>query len=656
MTQSMIGRVVGNYQIVDRLGEGGMGSVYRAVDRMLDREIAIKVLRPDLSQKDALIERFRQEAKALARLGHPYIATLYGLEQHDDELLMIMEFVRGDTLEALVERSGRLSWPRACEICISMLDALDHAHEMGVVHRDIKPANIMLAHNGAVKVMDFGIARMLDRTRQTQVGHAVGTPRYMAPEQIRGMEVDGRTDLYATGAVLFELITGHMAFDADSDYALMMKKLSEPPPPPSTFVPDLPEMVDQIVFRAMANEPAHRFPNALAFRQELTRALELAPAASRTLGDRRSTPAPETRLAVHPTDAVANVPADQIPVNAAPPETPARLPQDESPREERSGAVVGDTRLAEARPVAETRLASAPTPSTDRDQIPMRIGVSPAGNRAPAATPWRVRWNDWRVYAGAGMLFVAVGLGARALRKDPATATERPPIDSVAAPVSPVGGESVTASPSEDAASLRIAPPQGAAPSGPANPPPSGSAPPSAGPPPAAPPAGAGRRDRSPEPPVQTGRNGSGTTTGGSSEPPQSDAGEARPVPPPVTSPPAPVVESANVAREAIRIAVGAALGELAEVPGTESLLQGNLRSDWIALAKERRISVGTPQAFEVDLQGSHAVASFSSDVNVRSPFGANRKRTAQFTAELQRDGSRWRVVSVRPTGALSLK
>ena len=165
----MIGRVVGNYRIVDRLGDGGMGSVYRAVDRMLDREVAIKVLRPDLARKEALVERFRQEAKALARLSHPRIATLHGLEQHGDELLMIMEFVRGDTLEAIVERSGRITWPRACELCIAVLDALDHAHDMGVVHRDIKPANVMLAHNGAVKVMDFGIARMLGRSRQTQV-------------------------------------------------------------------------------------------------------------------------------------------------------------------------------------------------------------------------------------------------------------------------------------------------------------------------------------------------------------------------------------------------------------------------------------------------------------------------------------------------------
>lgn len=651
----MIGRVVGNYRIVDRLGDGGMGSVYRAVDRMLDREVAIKVLRPDLARKEALVERFRQEAKALARLSHPRIATLHGLEQHGDELLMIMEFVRGDTLETIVERSGRITWPRACELCIAMLDALDHAHDMGVVHRDIKPANVMLAHNGAVKVMDFGIARMLGRSRQTQVGHAVGTPMYMAPEQLRGQEVDGRTDLYAVGAVLFELITGRMAFDADSDYALMMKKLNDPPPPPSEFVPEVPSIVDHIVFRAMANEPTHRFPNAMAFSQELARALELAPAAARTRNEKRSTPAPETRLAVdagpddHPDADVADADA---PVTREPQrELRRELRRDARPDagpDAHSAGSIAETRLADARPVAQTRLAEASIASTGEYPKPTRIGSSMESTATGNGTGITAhRWTDWRVYAAAGVIFAAAGLGVRAWRTPPAPPPEQPAADTVAVTPDPAGGGSVSNAPGEDASSLRVPPAAGPVPSEPVVPP-------------SSPPAGSGSRERTPNPPAQRARGGgSSDGSSGSNEPPRSGGDDVRSVVPPVTPSPSPApatVETASAARDAIRSVLSNALGELAQVSGAESLLQGNLRSDWVALAREGRISVGAPQGLDVDLQGSHANASFSSDVNVRSPFGANRKRSGQFTAELQRDGSRWRVLSVRPSGALSLK
>ncbi|MEW5919008.1 MAG: serine/threonine-protein kinase, partial [Gemmatimonadota bacterium] len=159
----MIGSTVGNHRILEKLGDGGMGTVYRAIDQMLDREVAIKVLRPELTQQPALSERFRSEAIAMARVSHPNIAMLHGLERHGDDLYMIMEYVRGETLEHVVQRAGKLSWRRAAEILTSVLDALDHAHDMGVVHRDIKPANIMITRNGVVKVMDFGIARMVGR-------------------------------------------------------------------------------------------------------------------------------------------------------------------------------------------------------------------------------------------------------------------------------------------------------------------------------------------------------------------------------------------------------------------------------------------------------------------------------------------------------------
>ncbi len=267
----MIDRVVGNYQIVQRLGDGGMGTVYRAVDRLLERDVAIKVLRPELGHREDLVDRFLSEARALARLNHPHIAILHGLERHDGELHMVMEFVRGETLEQMVERSGALAWTRAVSWCMEALDALDHAHDMGVIHRDIKPANIMVSGTGVVKVMDFGIARLRGQHRRTQTGHTVGTPLYMAPEQLRGEEVDARTDVYAMGAVLFELVTGRVPFEADSDYALILRKLQDTPPPLQSLVPGTPPALNDIVQRAMQHEPDARFPTAQAFSEALDR-------------------------------------------------------------------------------------------------------------------------------------------------------------------------------------------------------------------------------------------------------------------------------------------------------------------------------------------------------------------------------------------------
>jgi serine/threonine-protein kinase len=621
----MIGRVVGNYRIVDRIGDGGMGTVYRAVDRMLDREVAIKVLRADLARKDSLVERFRQEARALARLSHPRIATLHGLEQHGDELLMIMEFVRGDTLEAIVERSGRITWPRACELCIAVLDALDHAHDMGVVHRDIKPANVMLAHNGAVKVMDFGIARMLGRSRQTQVGHSVGTPMYMAPEQLRGHEVDGRTDIYAVGAVLFELITGRMAFDADSDYALMMKKLNDPPPPASEFAPDVPNIVDAIVFRAMANEPAHRFPNAMAFSQELTRALEAAPSSARGSAAKRSTPAPETRLAVDAPQAASTNDAPTTRDPREPVETRLAAPKATVVRAAGHAIDVAETRV-----VAETNEHARPASMMAAEGASLHD---------------RSRWSDWRVYASAGALFAAVAVGVRFTHTGP-VAPVRPPADTTTVvPSGPVTPASSNAT--EDLASLRVPPS-----SAPVAPPPSEPAPR-----PAPPPAADKRRERETTPPARERGSGSGTER---TTPPRTEAPREAPDVPAVSVTPTPVssspAESATAARESIRSVLANALGELAQPSGAESLLHGGVKSDWVSLAREGRVSAGAPQGLDISVQGTQATATFSSDVNVRSPFGANRRRSAQFTADLQRDGGRWRVTSVRPTGSLSLK
>ncbi len=269
----MIGRTVGKYRILDRLGRGGMGTVYKAVDETLDREVAIKVLNPDLTDSE-LLKRFRAEAVTLARLNHPGIATLYELHRQDDDLLMVMEFVRGETFHDLSERLGPLAPPQAAYLCMQVLDALAHAHRAGVVHRDLKPANLMVSETGAIKVMDFGIARVLGTEHFTHGGYMMGTPAYMAPEQVMGREVDARADLYAIGVVLYRLLSGQLPFEADTAIAMVQKQISDPPTPITTFCPDLPSWCEVILDRALQKNPSDRFQSAEEFRGALRSAVQ----------------------------------------------------------------------------------------------------------------------------------------------------------------------------------------------------------------------------------------------------------------------------------------------------------------------------------------------------------------------------------------------
>ena len=268
----MIGTTVGKYRIVDKLGRGGMGTVYRAVDETLDREVAIKVLNPDLSDPDVL-KRFRAEAVTLARLNHPGIATIYELHHQQEDLLMVMEYVRGETFHDLSDRLGPIAPPQAAHLCMQVLDALGHAHRGGVVHRDLKPANVMITEGGAVKVMDFGIARVLGTEHFTHGGYMMGTPAYMAPEQVLGREIDGRADLYSVGVVLYRLLTGRLPFNADTAISMVQMQISEPPTPMVTFRPDLPPWCSAIVERALAKSPADRFQSAEEFRGALLAAV-----------------------------------------------------------------------------------------------------------------------------------------------------------------------------------------------------------------------------------------------------------------------------------------------------------------------------------------------------------------------------------------------
>ncbi len=265
----MIGERIGHLRVIASIGVGGMGAVWHAVDELLDRHVALKVIRPELMSRPGLAERFRSEAIVLARLQHPCIAALYGLEKRGDEFVMVMEYVDGQTLDVRVAQQGVLPWPEATRITRAVLDALDHAHESGVIHRDIKPANVMITRAGRVKVMDFGIARLVGAQRQTRTGAAVGTPSYMSPEQLLGQEVDGRADVYAVGTLLYELTTGHLPFEVEGDYLRMIAQLQQIPALPSTHRSDLPSGLDMIIARALQKEPDDRYATSGEFRDAL---------------------------------------------------------------------------------------------------------------------------------------------------------------------------------------------------------------------------------------------------------------------------------------------------------------------------------------------------------------------------------------------------
>ena len=265
----MIGQMVGKYRVVSRLGRGGMGTVYKAVDETLDREVAIKSLNPDVGDAE-ILKRFRAEAVTLARLNHPNIATLFELTEHNGELLMVMEFVRGETFDVVSQRAGPMPVERAAQLCGQVFDALAHAHRAGVVHRDLKPANLMLTESGMVKVMDFGLARMAGTEHLTNDGYMVGTPAYMSPEQVLGWEIDGRADLYAMGVVLFRLLTGQLPFKADSGIAMAHKQINDPPTPVRQLRTELSWEIEEVLTRALAKPPADRFQTADAFKAALT--------------------------------------------------------------------------------------------------------------------------------------------------------------------------------------------------------------------------------------------------------------------------------------------------------------------------------------------------------------------------------------------------
>ena len=285
----MVGEVIADrYELQEVVGTGGMSSVYRAHDRLLERTVALKVLHEHYSADDEYIERFRREARAAAQLTHPGIVTVIDRGEQDGRQFIVFEHVAGETLKDVIDREGRLPVRQALELALDVARALQFAHERGLVHRDVKPQNVLLNGDGRAKVTDFGIAREVDvEQSMTQTGTVLGTSHYLAPEQARGEEVDERSDVYALGAVLFELLTGEVPFPGDSFVAVAMKHIHEQPRDVRELRLDVPPRVAAAVARALEKDPAQRFPTMSDFAKELTACIkeltEVAPAENPTM-------------------------------------------------------------------------------------------------------------------------------------------------------------------------------------------------------------------------------------------------------------------------------------------------------------------------------------------------------------------------------------
>ena len=270
MNGSVLG---GRYRVEARIGSGGMGEVYRGVDTVLDRTVAIKVLLPQFARDANFVDRFRREAQAAARLNHPNLVGIYDSGADGETQFIVMEFIQGRTLDDFMGAGGRFTVPHAVEVAEKICDALAYAHVAGVIHRDIKPANVMVTRKGEVKVMDFGIARIVAGPQTApQTSAVLGTAAYISPEQAQGQPVDGRSDIYSLGAVLYEMLTGHPPFTGDSPVAVAYKQVNESPVLPSIANPEVTPLLDAVLMRALAKNPANRYQTADEFRADLERA------------------------------------------------------------------------------------------------------------------------------------------------------------------------------------------------------------------------------------------------------------------------------------------------------------------------------------------------------------------------------------------------
>jgi eukaryotic-like serine/threonine-protein kinase len=294
--------IAGRYELLELIGRGGMSSVWKAEDRLLDRIVAIKVLHEQFTQDEEYVERFRREARSVAQLSHPNIVTVIDRGEEGGRQYIVFECVEGENLKQLIERSGPLPVRDALLLALQMARALSFAHDRGLIHRDVKPQNVLLNEDGQAKMTDFGIARSVDVEGVTITGTVLGTSEYIAPEQARGQRVDALTDVYSLGVVLYELLTGDVPFHGENFVAIALRHVNEPPPSVLDRRPDCPPRVAMAVERAMAKRAEDRFASMEELVAELDACLaELDPTSEEaTMISRRPVAAPSHRRAARP--------------------------------------------------------------------------------------------------------------------------------------------------------------------------------------------------------------------------------------------------------------------------------------------------------------------------------------------------------------------
>ena len=376
-----IGSTLGDYQIIGILGAGGMGRVYKVRNIISDRIEAMKVLLPDLATAPELADRFMREIKVQASLEHPNIASLHTAVRVDNQLLMLMEYLEGVTLEQRLQQ-GRIPVPEAVDYVRQVLAALDYAHQRGIVHRDIKPANMMVV-SGTVKLMDFGIAKAAGDQRLTMTGTTMGSLYYMSPEQIKGAsDLDARADLYSVGVSLYEMVTGKRPFDGDSQFAIMSAHLETNPVPPVTIDPSLPEPLNDLILMSVEKDPNQRFQTAAAFRNALG-------------GFAAPVSVPTATLAAPPPPAAAAVAA---PAPAPPPPENYHLVEPTQPAPPRSkrglwmalgavAAVLAVVGVIQFAPWKSTKAAPEPAATTPATPATQQASPQPAPAQQPPAQP-----------------------------------------------------------------------------------------------------------------------------------------------------------------------------------------------------------------------------------------------------------------------------
>ncbi|MCB0172010.1 MAG: protein kinase, partial [Anaerolineae bacterium] len=418
---NLIGKTLGKYRLVGKLGSGGMAEVYKAYQPGLDRFVAIKVMHEHLGQDPEFVRRFQREASTAGRLAHPNVVQILDFDQVAGIYFMVMQFINGpslkDEFKALRQQGRGFSLKAISRIFLALGSAIDYAHRHRMVHRDLKPGNIMINENGQVLLTDFGITRLLDGTRYTATGAMLGTPAYMSPEQSRGAKVDGRSDIYTLGVILYELVTGKVPFEAPTPVGVLMQHVGQPLPPPRLINATLPRPVEDVIVKALQKSPDDRYQSA----GELAQALR---------------------------DAVGLQPGDTLNKNPLKPIAPPPQIDDELDPQTGSFTPVGLTPAPE--PVANE--PALPPPASE--PVTLRPASEPV-----APTP--VRAKSPLLMAGLGLVVVAAvaGLGffwlnsaadPDAMAQRPATATQPPePTTAVIAPVD-TGATATAAWPAQD--------------------------------------------------------------------------------------------------------------------------------------------------------------------------------------------------------------